>query len=86
MAELFASAFVAAVFKHTGGKGSTRKFANNPRNNIITVILSYILLVFGGILPKRLARNNPEKTAYRLIGILQILAIINIPFEKLIKV
>lgn len=52
---------------------------------IITIILSYILLVFGAILPKRIARNNPEKTAYSLINILSVLAIINIPFETIIN-
>ena len=52
---------------------------------IITIILSYFLLVFGSILPKRIARNNPEKTAYRLINILNVLSIINIPFERLVK-
>ncbi len=91
MAELFASAFVAEVYLSDFSNilvenGVPESFATILATIIITVLLSYILLVFGGILPKRLARNNPEKTAYRLIGILQILAIINIPFEKLIKV
>ena len=91
MAELFASALVAEVYLN---KLADILIQNNIPENIaivlaviiITVILSYILLIFGTILPKKIARNNPEKTAYRLIGILQILAIINIPFEKLIKI
>lgn len=91
MAELLASAFVAEVFL---GKLTDILVTKNISENaatilaviIITVILSYVLLIFGTILPKKMARNNPEKTAYRLIGILQVLAIINIPFEKIIKV
>lgn len=91
MAELFASAFVAEVYLSDLSNllienGTPKNFATILATIIITIILSYVLLVFGGILPKKIARNNPEKTAYSLIGILQILAIINIPFEKLIKI
>lgn len=51
---------------------------------IVALILSYFLLVFGGLIPKRIARNHPEKTAYRLINVLSIISLINIPFEKLV--
>lgn len=51
---------------------------------IVALILSYFLLVFGGLIPKRIARNHPEKTAYRLINILSIISFINVPFEKLV--
>ena len=51
---------------------------------ISTIILSYIMLVFGGILPKRIARNKPKKVAFNLINILWIVAKINYPFESLI--
>lgn len=90
MAELFASAFVAEVYLGDLSDwiekyGIAENIAIVLATIIITIILSYILLIFGGVLPKKIARNNPEKMAYRLIGILQILALINIPFEKLIK-
>lgn len=90
MAELFASAFVAEVYlgelsSFLIKNGIEERFAIVLATIIITVVLSHILLVFGGVLPKKIARNNPERTAYRLIGILQILAFINMPFEKLIK-
>lgn len=51
---------------------------------ISTVILSYIMLVFGGVLPKRIARNNPKKVAYSFINILLVVAKLNYPFERLI--
>ena len=51
---------------------------------IVTVILSYIMLVFGGILPKRIARNHPKKVAYKLIDVLWVVAKLNRPFEWLI--
>lgn len=91
MAELFASAFVAEVYlgrlsEFVMNYGISQELSVILATIIITIILSYILLIFGGVLPKKIARKNPEKMAYRLIGILQILAFINIPFEKLIKV
>lgn len=51
---------------------------------ISTILLSYIMLVFGGVLPKRIARNKPKKVAYALVNILWIVAKINYPFEKII--
>lgn len=51
---------------------------------ISTIILSYIMLVFGGILPKRIARNKPKKVAFSVINIIWIVAKINYPFERLI--
>lgn len=44
------------------------------------------MLVFGGVLPKRIARNNPKKVAYKLIPILWIVAKLNYPFERLIDI
>lgn len=88
--ELLASAYAAEVFVNPlsimfMSYGMEKEIAILISIIIITIILSYFLLVFGAILPKRIARNNPEKTAYRLINILNLLAIINIPFEKLIR-
>lgn len=46
---------------------------------IITIILSYFSLVFGELVPKRLAMKNPEKIAFRTIGIIQIIYKITSP-------
>lgn len=51
---------------------------------ILTIILAYIMLLFGSLLPKRIARNHPKKTAYTLIPILWIATKLNYPFERLI--
>lgn len=53
---------------------------------VVTIILAYVMLVFGGVIPKRIARNNPKKVAYKLIPILWIVAKLNYPFERLIDV
>ena len=37
---------------------------------VVTVITSYFSLVFGELVPKRLAIQNPEKIAYRVVGTL----------------
>jgi len=53
---------------------------------IIAVVLSYTLLLFGAILPKKIARNHPEKTAFILVNIVWFVSKLNIPFEKIISV
>ena len=52
---------------------------------IVAAVLSYFSLVFGELLPKRIAKNAPEKTAYRTVGFLYVISKINYPFEKLLK-
>ena len=53
---------------------------------IVTIILTYVILVFGRVLPKRIARNYPKKVAYALTPILWIIAKLNYPFERIIDV
>ncbi len=51
------------------------KFIANPTlSNILnTVILTIIILIFGEILPKAIAKSNPEKTSLRFSGIVYFL-------------
>lgn len=49
---------------------------------LITIILSYFTLVFGELVPKRLAMKNHEKIAYATIGIVRGIAIVTAPFVK----
>ena len=51
---------------------------------LITLILSYFTLVFGELVPKRIAMKNYEKLAYLSIGILRAISIITAPFVKLL--
>lgn len=53
---------------------------------ILTVILAYIMLVFGDMLPKKIAKNNPEKTSFLLITPLHILSKLIYPFEVILNV
>lgn len=51
---------------------------------IITIILSFFTLVFGELVPKRLAMKYYEKIAYATIGIIRVISIITAPFVKLL--
>ena len=49
---------------------------------LITIILSYFTLVFGELVPKRIAMKNYEKIAYKSIGVIRTISIITAPFVK----
>ena len=49
---------------------------------LITIILSYFTLVFGELVPKRIAMKNYEKIAYSSVGIVKTISIITAPFVK----
>ena len=51
---------------------------------IITIILSFFTLVFGELVPKRLAMKYYEKVAYGTIGVIRTISIITAPFVKLL--
>ena len=46
----------------------------------ITIILSYFTLVFGELVPKRIAMKNCEKIAFFSIGIIRAISIVSAPF------
>ena len=52
----------------------------------ITIILSYFTLIFGELVPKRLAMKNYEKITFSSIGIIKFISIIAAPFIKLLTV
>ncbi len=49
---------------------------------LITIILSYFTLIFGELVPKRIAMKNYEKIAFATIGIIKTISIITAPFVK----
>lgn len=51
---------------------------------VITIILSFFTLVFGELIPKRLAMKHYEKIAYATISVIRGIYIITIPFVKLL--
>ncbi len=59
---------------------------NNISIVLITILLSYFTLVFGELVPKRIAMKYYEKIAYSSIGIINGISIIMTPFVKLLTV
>jgi len=53
---------------------------------IITIILSFFTLVFGELVPKRLAMKYYEKIAYATIGVIKGISVFTSPFVKLLTV
>lgn len=53
---------------------------------VITVILSYITLIFGELVPKRLAMKNPQKVAMGLTGTVNFIAVIFAPLVWLLTI
>jgi len=51
---------------------------------IITLILSFFTLVFGELVPKRLAMKYYEKISYATIGVIKSISVITAPFVKLL--
>ena len=49
---------------------------------LITIVLSFFTLVFGELVPKRLAMKNYEKIAFGSIGVIRGISIITAPFVK----
>ena len=53
---------------------------------IITIILSFFTIIFGELVPKRLAMKHYEKIAFATIGIIRTISVITAPFVKLLSV
>lgn len=51
---------------------------------LVTLFISYITLVLGELLPKRLALQNPEKIAFNIIGTIVFISKITAPFVKIL--
>ncbi len=49
---------------------------------VITVILSYFTLIFGELVPKRIAMKNCEKVAFASIRIIKAISVVTSPFVK----
>lgn len=92
LAGFLSSAFAADAF---AGEISPRlnellplglKTWNNISIVLITLILSYFSLVFGELVPKRLAMKNSEKIAFGTIPVIKFIYLITKPFVKLLTV
>ena len=55
---------------------------NNISIIIITLILSYFTLIFGELVPKRIAMKYSEKISFATIGVIRAIAFLTYPFVK----
>lgn len=53
---------------------------------IITIILSYFTLIFGELVPKRIAMKKYESIAFASIGIINFISILTSPFVKFLEI
>ena len=53
---------------------------------IITLILSYFTLVFGELVPKRIAMKYSEKLVFLSVGIIRAISIFTLPFVKFLTI
>ena len=88
IAGFLSSAFAASSF---AGKlallvdpTGTKTWAEPLFTVLITIVLSYFSLVFGELVPKRIAQNKPEKWAYAAYGLVRFFGIVTKPFVKLL--
>lgn len=52
---------------------------------VVTLILSYFTLVLGELVPKRIGMNAPEKVAYALVNVINVISIITKPIVKFLS-
>lgn len=76
LASAFASETFTDILMDKGVLFVSPTFTENILMIIITLILSYITLVFGELVPKKIGRSNPLKVAKTTIPFLEFLSII----------
>jgi putative hemolysin len=88
LASVFGGATLAETLAHyleTLG-GALGKYATTISFIAVVIIISYFTLVLGELVPKRLALSRPEFIAARLSRLLQMLAKVARPVERLLSV
>ena len=53
-------------------------------NRYCDIILTFVQVILGEIVPKRMAMRNPEKVCYTFIGFLSGIAVVMRPFVSLL--
>lgn len=70
LASAFASETFTELIMEKGFLIINYNFTENLLMVIITLVLSYITLVFGELVPKKIGRSNPQKVANLTIGLI----------------
>jgi len=84
LASAFAAESFAGIVAGMIDPSGTRPFVYTATVVAITLVLSYFSLVFGELVPKRLALKNPEKVSAATVGAITAVGIVLKPFVKLL--
>lgn len=85
LASAFASDSFTEILMGYGIFFVSEQFTENVLMILITLVLSYITLVFGELVPKKIGRSNPEKVAYTTIHIITFIQLVFKPLIFLLK-
>lgn len=90
LAGFLSSAFAASMFVNklmdTGIRIISYEFTKGILVILITIVLSYFSLVFGELVPKKIALSNPFKVAQMYVNLISIMQVIFYPLIKLLSV
>ena len=90
LAGFLSSAFAASIFVNkimdTGFRIINYEFTKGILVVLITVILSYFSLVFGELVPKKIALSNPFKIASMYVNLISFMQVIFYPLIKLLSI
>ena len=91
----FAGFLASALAANTFVKEIMQKISYNPNYEsvienvllvLVTMILSYLTLIFGELLPKKIALANPNKFSYKIVKIIKVSNILFYPFVWILTV
>ncbi|MEO7530078.1 MAG: hemolysin family protein [Sediminibacterium sp.] len=63
-----------------------RPYSSSVATTLIVIVLTYLSLVLGELVPKRIGLSNPEKIAKRVAGPMRIVTWITFPFTWLLSI
>lgn len=80
-----ASAFTYSLVNLWSGLPLSERVIETIVFAVITVLLTFFALVFGELVPKRIAIQNPIPFALRILPLLRVLSVIALPFVKFLS-
>ncbi|MBE5817184.1 MAG: DUF21 domain-containing protein, partial [Clostridiales bacterium] len=78
-AESFSDELAGTIFKWFGGVGEVPSSLDTVAVILVTLILSYFTLVFGELVPKRIAMQRTEKVASGVCGVIRFFSVVAKP-------
>ena len=83
--QTFVDGFSDTLMRWFSAPESARSAISTVAMVVITLIMSYFSLVFGELVPKRIAMKNPERVSFAVVGILLALKTVMTPVIKVLS-